>query len=97
MIISFYNQIKRINKMLNFSITKNGKELDKSLNKETGYNCTFKTCANCPFNILANCTFITSSDCIFKTGYGKEIVLSEESFNKFKRATKIILDSSYYL
>ena len=64
---------------LNFSITKNGKELDKTLYEwdektrtfstlENGLVLDFGTGSGCTFKTSFNCTFNTRSYCTFKTG-----------------------------
>ena len=58
---------------LNFSITKNGKELDKTLYEWDEKTRTFSTLENglvLDFGTGFNCTFDTGFDCTFKTGSG---------------------------
>ena len=58
--------------MLNFSVTKNGKDLDSSLYTWDEETRTFGTKENglvLDFNGIDDCTFKTGSDCTFKTGY----------------------------
>jgi hypothetical protein len=67
--------------MLNFSVTKNGKELDKNLYSWNEENRTFSSneyrlvldfsgIGNCTFNTRSNCTFNTGHGCTFNTGFG---------------------------
>ena len=64
---------------IDFSVTKNGKELDKSLYTWDENSKTFSTCENglvldfisvngCTFKTGGDCTFKTDDDCTFKTG-----------------------------
>ena len=64
---------------IDFSVTKNGKELDKSLYTWDENSKTFSTCENglvldfisvngCTFKTGGDCTFKTDDYCTFKTG-----------------------------
>ena len=58
---------------IDFSVTKNGKELDKSLYTWDENSKTFSTCENglvLDFISVNGCTFKTGGDCTFKTGFG---------------------------
>lgn len=89
---------------MNYSVTKNGKPLDKSLytwdeetktfsSKEDGLVLDFSDCSGVTFETGSNCTFDTRSRCTFKAGF-KSVVIRRDVFEviKLKEGTIITLN-----